>query len=31
MLIWHHKTRHAMFWIAQLIGTIVVATAFWLL
>jgi uncharacterized membrane protein YsdA (DUF1294 family) len=27
MLIWRHKTRHARFWIAQVIGTIVIAVA----
>jgi len=31
MLIWRHKTRHTTFWIAQVIGTIAIAAAFWLL
>jgi uncharacterized membrane protein YsdA (DUF1294 family) len=30
MLVWRHKTRHAIFWIAQVIGTIVIAAALWL-
>ena len=29
MLIWRHKTRHARFWAAQVIGTIVIAAALW--
>ena len=31
MLIWRHKTNHASFWIAQVIGTIAIAAALWLL
>jgi uncharacterized membrane protein YsdA (DUF1294 family) len=31
MLIWRHKTNHASFWIAQIIGTIAIAAALWLL
>jgi uncharacterized membrane protein YsdA (DUF1294 family) len=31
MLIWRHKTQHAIFWIAQVIGTIAIAVALWLL
>ena len=31
MLIWRHKTQHTIFWITQVIGTIVIAAAFWLL
>jgi len=27
MLIWRHKTRHAIFWIAQIAGTIVIVAA----
>src|ERR1700742_4588951 len=31
MLVWRHKTQHAIFWIAQVVGTIVIAGAFlWL-
>jgi uncharacterized membrane protein YsdA (DUF1294 family) len=30
MLIWRHKTRHARFWAAQVIGTLVIVAAFWL-
>ena len=30
MLIWRHKTRHAIFWVAQVIGTVVIAAALWL-
>ncbi|HEY6892154.1 MAG TPA: DUF1294 domain-containing protein [Solirubrobacter sp.] len=30
MLIWRHKTRHASFWIAQVVGTVVIAAALWL-
>src|SRR5690349_18553156 len=30
MLVWRHKTQHASFWIAQVIGTIVIAAALWL-
>jgi uncharacterized membrane protein YsdA (DUF1294 family) len=30
MLIWRHKTRHRVFWIAQVTGTVVIAVAFWL-
>jgi hypothetical protein len=25
MLIWRHKTRHARFWIAQVVGTVAIA------
>lgn len=32
MLVWRHKTRHASFWLAQVIGTaLIAAAAFWLL
>jgi len=31
MLIWRHKTSHASFWAAQVIGTIAIAAALWLL
>jgi uncharacterized membrane protein YsdA (DUF1294 family) len=31
MLIWRHKTNHASFWIAQVIGTIAIAAVLWLL
>ena len=30
MLIWRHKTRHTIFWVAQVIGTVVIAAALWL-
>jgi uncharacterized membrane protein YsdA (DUF1294 family) len=30
MLIWRHKTSHASFWIAQIVGTIAIAAALWL-
>jgi uncharacterized membrane protein YsdA (DUF1294 family) len=30
MLIWRHKTRHTIFWIAQVVGTIAIAAALWL-
>ena len=30
MLVWRHKTQHAMFWAAQVIGTVVIAVALWL-
>ena len=30
MLIWRHKTSHARFWAAQVIGTIAIAAALWL-
>jgi uncharacterized membrane protein YsdA (DUF1294 family) len=30
MLIWRHKTTHASFWIAQVVGTAVIAAALWL-
>jgi len=30
MLVWRHKTQHAIFWIAQVIGTVVIAAALWL-
>jgi uncharacterized membrane protein YsdA (DUF1294 family) len=29
MLIWRHKTKHTTFWIAQVIGTLVIAAALW--
>ena len=29
MLVWRHKTRHARFWAAQVIGTVVIAAALW--
>lgn len=31
MLILRHKTRHAIFWAAQVAGTIVIAVGLWLL
>src|ERR1700754_3678820 len=31
MLIWRHKTTHASFWIAQVIGTMAIAAVLWLL
>jgi uncharacterized membrane protein YsdA (DUF1294 family) len=31
MLIWRHKTNHAGFWAAQVVGTIVIAGLLWLL
>jgi uncharacterized membrane protein YsdA (DUF1294 family) len=31
MLIWRHKTQHTIFWVAQVIGTVVIAAALWLL
>ena len=31
MLIWRHKTNHASFWIAQVIGTMAIAAVLWLL
>src|SRR6476620_5074591 len=31
MLIWRHKTNHASFWLAQVIGTVVIATVLWLM
>ncbi|MDA0158881.1 DUF1294 domain-containing protein [Solirubrobacter ginsenosidimutans] len=30
MLIWRHKTKHASFWIAQIVGTLAIAAALWL-
>ena len=30
MLVWRHKTRHAIFWVAQVIGTVVIVAALWL-
>ena len=30
MLIWRHKTSHAIFWLAQVVGTLVIAGALWL-
>ena len=30
MLVWRHKTQHAIFWVAQVIGTVVIAAALWL-
>ena len=30
MLVWRHKTQHAIFWAAQVIGTVVIAVALWL-
>ena len=31
MLVWRHKTQHAAFWAAQVIGTLVIVAAFvWL-
>ena len=30
MLVWRHKTQHAIFWAAQAIGTVVIAVALWL-
>ncbi|HKQ03479.1 MAG TPA: DUF1294 domain-containing protein [Actinomycetes bacterium] len=31
MLVWRHKTNHTSFWIAQVIGTIAIVAALWLL
>ena len=31
MLVWRHKTQHASFWIAQIVGTVVIVAALWLL
>ena len=31
MLIWRHKTRHSSLWIAQIVGTIAIAAALWLM
>ena len=31
MLVLRHKTRHTSFWIAQVVGTIVIGVALWLL
>jgi uncharacterized membrane protein YsdA (DUF1294 family) len=31
MLVWRHKTGHAIFWAAQVVGTIVIAGLLWLL
>jgi uncharacterized membrane protein YsdA (DUF1294 family) len=31
MLVWRHKTQHTIFWVAQVIGTVVIAAALWLL
>ena len=31
MLVLRHKTRHTVFWVAQALGTAVIAAAFWLL
>jgi uncharacterized membrane protein YsdA (DUF1294 family) len=28
MVVWRHKTRHTRFWIAQVVGTIVIVAAF---
>jgi len=30
MLLWRHKTRHTIFWLAQVLGTVVIAAALWL-
>ena len=30
MLIWRHKTKHARFWIAQVLGTVAIAIVLWL-
>ena len=30
MLVWRHKTKHTTFWIAQVVGTVVIAAALWL-
>ena len=31
MLVWRHKTQHTSFWIAQIVGTVVIVAALWLL
>lgn len=31
MLVWRHKTQHALFWVAQVVGTAVLAVAAYLL
>jgi uncharacterized membrane protein YsdA (DUF1294 family) len=31
MLVWRHKINHASFWAAQVVGTIAIVAAFWLL
>ena len=31
MLVWRHKTKHALFWVAQVAGTAAIAAALWLL
>ncbi|WP_169542137.1 DUF1294 domain-containing protein [Solirubrobacter soli] len=31
MLILRHKTRHTSFWLAQVVGTVVIGAALWLL
>lgn len=31
MLVWRHKTKHTIFWVAQVVGTVVIAAAAFLL
>ncbi len=31
MLVWRHKTNHPTFWIAQVVGTLAIVAALWLL
>jgi uncharacterized membrane protein YsdA (DUF1294 family) len=31
MVVWRHKTRHTVFWIAQLVGTVAIGAALWVL
>jgi len=31
MLVWRHKTNHAIFWAAQVVGTLAIVAALWLL
>jgi uncharacterized membrane protein YsdA (DUF1294 family) len=31
MLVWRHKINHASFWAAQVVGTIAIVVALWLL
>jgi uncharacterized membrane protein YsdA (DUF1294 family) len=31
MVVWRHKVNHATFWLAQIVGTVAIVAAFWLL
>jgi uncharacterized membrane protein YsdA (DUF1294 family) len=31
MLVWRHKINHAIFWAAQVVGTLAIVAALWLL